>query len=75
VFLFQFGEGFIDFIDRSYFIQGESYNPGLFGKCLKDGLPDPPDSIGDKFKSPGFIKPLGRFDETKITFVDQVRKT
>jgi hypothetical protein len=37
---------------------------------LKNGLTNPPDSIGDKFETARLIKPLSSFDKTQITFVD-----
>ena len=43
-------------------------------KSLQNRLTYPPHSIRNEFESPGFVKTLGRFDKTQVSFIDQVAK-
>ena len=64
--------GHVDFIQRAYLIEGETDNSRLFGQSLQDRLTNPPYSVRDKLEATGFVEFLSGFDETQITFVDQV---
>ena len=73
-FLFKFVKCLVDFINGTYFIEGKPDDPCLFGQGLENGLPDPPNGIGNKLKSTGFIKTLGGLYQAKVSFIDQIRK-
>jgi len=46
---------------------------GVLGKSMDDSLPDPPDSIGNKFNLARRVIPVGRFYQPQISFIDQVK--
>src|SRR5690606_8980567 len=50
----------------------KAHETTLLCKRLKDGLTDPPNRVGNKFNTLGFIKALGCFNQTQVAFVNQV---
>ncbi len=55
-------------------VERQAHDAALLGERLKNCLANPPDGIGDKLEATGFIEALRGFDETVVTFVDQVGK-
>src|ERR1044072_8244930 len=39
---------------------------------MEDRLTDPPNSIGNKLETAGFIKTLGSFYEAQVTFINEI---
>ena len=72
--LLQKGIGFVNLVDRTNFVQRQTYNSRLLSKCLQNRLSDPPYGIGDKFKSSRFVKTLGCFDKPQVSFINKVGK-
>lgn len=72
VFLFKFREGFVDFVQRIYFVQRQVNNMGLFCQCLQDGLLNLLNGVGNKFEIMGFIKMLSGFDQFQVIFINKV---
>ncbi len=72
--LFEFGKRLVDFIQRTYFVQGQTYDTALFGQGLQNALANPPNGVGNEFKTARFVETLGCFNQTQVAFVDQVRK-
>ena len=72
--LLELAEGLIDFIEATYFIEGQAHDTALLGQRLEDRLTDPPNGVRDKFKTARFVEALGGLDEAEVTFVDEVGK-
>ena len=62
--LFQPGGLFLDFVDDTDLVQGQSHDARLIGDSLQDGLADPPYSVGDEFEAARFVKTLRGFDKS-----------
>jgi hypothetical protein len=46
--------------------------PALLRQRLEDGLPDPPDRVGDELDALGLVELVSRADEAEVALVDQV---
>ena len=66
--------GFVDFVHGANLVEWETYDTALFSEGLKDRLADPPHGIGDELEATCFVEFLRCFDESEVSFVDEVRK-
>src|SRR5690606_26003248 len=55
-------------------IQGHAHRPTLLSQRREDGLPDPPDAVGDELHALVWTELPGRRDQTYITLLDQSRE-
>ena len=74
VFLFEFVDLVIDFVERAHLVEGESDDAALLGDGLQDALTNPPHGIRDELESARLIEFLGSLDQADVTFVDEVGK-
>ena len=69
-FLFQATRQPFDLNNAVHPTGGQSHGPALIGQGLQDGLPNPPNGIGNELKTFGFIVAVYRLDQTHIAFVN-----
>ena len=62
----------INLAQCSALIQRQTHNTTLLGDGLQDALANPPNGIGDEFKSARFVEFLSSFYQSDVTLVNQV---
>ena len=70
VFLFDFIDLVIDFVERAHLVEGESDDAALLGDGLQDALTNPPHGIRDELESARLIEFLGSLDQADVTLVN-----
>src|SRR5262249_15151917 len=61
-----------DAVQRARAVERHPDDPALLGQGLQNGLPDPPDRIGDELDSLGLVELVGRPDEAEVALVDEI---
>ena len=73
--LLETGESLGNLIQRTNLIQRQTHNAALFRQSLKNGLTNPPDSVGNKLEASGLVKFSRSFNKTEIALVYEIGQT
>ena len=68
----QRGRPLADAVERPRAVERHPHDAALLGQRLEDGLPDPPDRVGDELDALGLVELVRRADEAEVALVDQV---
>ena len=70
----QIGLCLADPVEQIRLLLRESERTALIGQRVDDGLPNPPDRIGDELHVLARIETLGRLNQADVPFVDEVEE-
>ena len=74
VFVQQLAGNLFDLVDGFHHMHRDTDGAGLIRNGAGDGLADPPRCIGGELEALGMVKLFNRFDQTQVTFLDQVQE-
>jgi hypothetical protein len=72
-FLLQLGIRFLYPVGKTDLVERETNDTGLFCQRLQDALADPPYGIRNELKAARFIETLCSFDQSQVSFIDEIR--